>query len=68
MLPIRIYLAVWLFVFASENIGVSIIIRHKFSDVTVVVGLVAFLLLLWQLIDVVSQYARRWLLETGQPG
>ncbi len=68
VLPIRIYLAVWLFVFASENIGVSIIIRHKFSDVTVVVGLVAFLLLLWQLIDVVSQYARRWLLETGQPG
>ncbi len=68
VLPIRIYLAVWLFVFASQNIGVSIIIRQKFSDVTVVVGLVAFLLLLWQLIDVVSQYARRWLLETGQPG
>ena len=68
VLPIRIYLAVWLFVFASQNIGVSIIIRQKFSDAIVVVGLVAFLLLLWQLIDVVSQYARRWLLETGQPG
>ncbi|WP_026308514.1 mechanosensitive ion channel family protein [Spirosoma spitsbergense] len=68
VLPSRIYLAVWLFVFASQNIGVSIIIRQKFSDITVVVGLVAFLLLLWQLIDVVSQYARRWLLETGQPG
>lgn len=68
VMPSRIYLAVWLFVFASQNIGVSIIIRQKFSDVTVVVGLVAFLLLLWQLIDVVSQYARRWLLETGQPG
>ena len=68
VLPSRIYLAVWLFVFASQNIGVSIVIRQKFSDVTVVVGLVAFLLLLWQLIDVVSQYARRWLLETGQPG
>ena len=68
VLPLRIYLAVWLFVLVSQNIGVSIVIRQKFSDITVVVGLIAFLLLLWQLIDVVSQYAKRWLLQTGQPG
>ena len=68
VLPLRVYLAVWLFVFASQNVGISIIIRQKFSDITLVVGLIAFLLLLWQLIDVVSKYAQRWLVESGQPG
>ena len=68
IVPIRIYVAMLLFVWASQNIGVSITVRQRFSDGTIVAGLVAFLLLLWRLIDVFSQYAKLRLLETGQSG
>lgn len=68
VVPIRIYVAMLLFVWASQNIGVSITVRQRFSDITLVAGLVAFLLLLWRLIDVFSQYAKVWLLESGQSG
>ena len=66
--PIRLYLAVWLFVWGSQNIGISIIVRQSFSEVTIIVGLVAFLLLLWQLIDVFARYTERRLIQSGQAG
>ncbi|WP_211214342.1 mechanosensitive ion channel family protein [Pontibacter roseus] len=58
-LPVRLYLAVWLFVFASEAVGISIIVRLRLSEITLVVGLVAFLILLWRLIDFVSNLIQR---------
>ena len=66
--PIRLYLAVWLFVWGSQNIGISIIVRQSFSEVTIIVGLIAFLLLLWQLIDVFARYTERRLIQSGQAG
>ena len=68
VVPIRIYVAMLLFVWASQNIGLSITVRQRFSDITLVAGLIAFLLLLWRLIDVFSQYAKVRLLESGQSG
>ncbi|QJD57433.1 mechanosensitive ion channel [Pseudomonas sp. gcc21] len=52
--PIRIYLAVMLFVAAAQNAGISIIVRQYFSQVTVLVAWFAILLLAWRLVDVVA--------------
>ena len=64
-LPIRLYLAVWLFVEASRQAGISIIVRQRFGEVTVIVGLVALLLLLWQLLDVITKFIERRLARIG---
>src|SRR5690606_36234586 len=58
-LPIRLYLAVWFFVVVSQRVGISIIVRQWFSGVTVIVGLVALLLLLWQLIEFINRFGER---------
>ncbi|WP_237144848.1 mechanosensitive ion channel family protein [Pontibacter pamirensis] len=58
-LPLKIYLAVWLFVVASEQVGVSIIVRQRFSEVTIIVGVAAILLLLWRLLDATTRFTER---------
>ena len=66
--PVRLFLTVMLFTAASGAIGVSIVVRQSFGGIIVVIGLVAFLLLLWRLVDVFSQYAKVRLVESGQAG
>ncbi|WP_181306887.1 mechanosensitive ion channel family protein [Rufibacter sp. XAAS-G3-1] len=58
-LPIQLYLALWLFIATTQRVGISIIVRQQFSQLTVLMGLVVFLLLLWRLIEVMSQYLQR---------
>lgn len=58
-LPIQIYLAVWLFVILSERVDISIIVRQSFSGLTIIIGLIAFLLLLWRLADFISNFSKR---------
>lgn len=57
-LPFRLYLAVWLFVAVSEQVGISIIIRQRFSTITVTIGIIAVLILLWRLSDALSTYTK----------
>jgi MscS family membrane protein len=57
-LPFRLYLAVWFFVAFSQEVGLSIIVRQRFSSITVTIGILAFLILLWRLADIVSNYTR----------
>lgn len=64
-LPLRLYLAVWIFVVASREAGISIIIRQRFSDLTLIAGAVAFLLLIWQLMNFSSRYFERRMLRKG---
>ncbi|WP_242920235.1 mechanosensitive ion channel family protein [Pontibacter liquoris] len=64
-LPIRLYLATWILVVTSQKIGISIIVRQRFSELTIIVGLVALLLLLWQLVDVISRFSERQLVRRG---
>lgn len=66
--PVRLFLTVVLFTSASKAIGVSIVVRQSFGEIIVVIGLVAFLLLMWRLIDVFSQYAQTRLIASGQAG
>ena len=65
VLPIRLYLAVLLFVVASKQAGISILIRQRLNDVTLIVGIVAFLLLLWQLLDFITRLVERRMLHRG---
>lgn len=58
-LPVRLYLAVWMFFLGAQEIGISIIVRQNFSSAMVVVAWVAILLLLWRLIDVFSDLGER---------
>ena len=58
-LPIRIYLSVWLFIFLSQEVGISILLRQRFSGITLVIGIIAVLILLWQLTDFVSKLSKR---------
>ncbi len=58
-LPLKLYLTLWFFFELSQRVGISIIVRQKFSFLTVIVGLAVFLLLLWRLIDVFGRYMQR---------
>ncbi|MFP9118003.1 mechanosensitive ion channel family protein [Flavobacterium sp. RNTU_13] len=57
-LPLRLYISVLLFVEASQQVGISIIIRQRFSTITVTIGIAAILILLWRLTDIVSDFTK----------
>jgi MscS family membrane protein len=57
-LPFRLYIAVWLFIYLSQEIGISIILRQRFSGITLIIGLIAFLILLWQLADFIGSFSK----------
>jgi len=63
--PIQIYLGVWFFVVASRQIGISLLIRQRLSDLTIIVGFVAVLLLFWQLVDFISNLSEKRLRLKG---
>jgi MscS family membrane protein len=54
--PIQIYGAVWIFVIGCREAGISIILRQRFSTLTIVVLLISFILLLWQLVNVITRF------------
>ncbi|KQS27648.1 mechanosensitive ion channel family protein [Dyadobacter sp. Leaf189] len=58
-LPARLYLAVLLFVSLSREAGISIVVRQWFSNLTLIVGLAAALLLIWELVDVATRITER---------
>ena len=64
-LPIRLYLAVWLFMAFSQEVGISIIVRQRFSGITIIIGLAAFLLLLWRLTDFITGLSEKRLTLRG---
>lgn len=57
-LPLRLYITVLLFIEASQQIGISIIIRQRFSTITVTIGIAAILILMWRLTDILSEYIK----------
>jgi MscS family membrane protein len=65
-LPFKLYLAVWLFVVVSQQVGISIIVRQRFSTVTVIIGLVALVLLLLRLTDQISNFGKGKMTRQGR--
>ncbi|MCE7059418.1 mechanosensitive ion channel family protein [Dyadobacter sp. CY343] len=53
-LPVQLYLSTWLFMFLSREAGISLVVRQRFGNLNLIVGVVAVMLLIWQLIDVIG--------------
>lgn len=65
-LPVRLYLSVWVFVVLSQQIGISIIIRQRFSTVTVIIGILAILILFWRGTDYFSNLSKQRFTRLGR--
>ncbi|AXB58069.1 mechanosensitive ion channel family protein [Flavobacterium fluviale] len=65
-LPVLMYLTVILFVALTQRMGISIIVRQRFSIIIITIGIVAFLILLWRLTDFVSMYTRSRMTRRGR--
>lgn len=57
-LPFRLYFTIWIFIVLSQEVGISIIVRQRFSVITVTIGIVSILMLLWRIADLVSIYTK----------
>ena len=66
-LPVKLYLAVWIFVSLSRNLELSIILRQKFSAITITVGIAAILILLWRLSDFIGKITQEKMVMRGNP-
>ena len=64
-LPIRLYIAVWVLVMSSQAVGISIIVRQRFSDLNLIIAQVALILLLWRLTDFITGISERRLTMRG---
>lgn len=65
-LPIQLSLALWFFVDFSQRVGISIIVRQRFSFLTVTVGIIAFLMLLWRITDFISEFSKNRMTVRGR--
>ncbi len=65
ILPVRLYLTVWVSIVVCRVIGISIIVRQRFSDIALIAAAVAVLLLLWQLMNFSSRYIERRMIQKG---
>lgn len=65
-LPVQMYLTVILFVAFTQRMGISIIVRQRFSIIIITIGILAFLILLWRMTDFVSMYTRSRMSNRGR--
>lgn len=65
-LPIQLYLSVLVFVALTQRLGISIIVRQRFSVIIVTIGIVAFLMLLWRLTDFISTFSKDTMTRRGR--
>lgn len=64
-LPVKLYFAVWLFVALSQEIGITIVLRQRFSGITIIIGLLAFLILLWRLSEFLGTFSTNRMSSRG---
>ncbi len=67
-LPVRLYVATVIFVVACVQIGISVVARQHFSQITIIVSWISLALLMWKLIDVIAETSQRKLIEKGKYG
>jgi len=65
-LPVQMYLTVILFVAFTQRMGISIVVRQRFSIIIVTISIVAFLILLWRMTDFVSMFTRSRMNRRGR--
>ena len=57
--PVRICVALILFLIAAQEFGISIILRQRVGNLTAVIGVIAIMLLFWRLADVITAFTER---------
>ncbi len=65
-LPVKLYLSVWVFIGLTQRLGISIIVRQRFSVIIVTIAIVSFLMLLWRLADFISNYSKNRMTRSGR--
>lgn len=65
-LPLHMCLTVILFVAFTQRMGISIIVRQRYSIIIITICILAFLILLWRMTDFVSMYARSRMSRKGR--
>ncbi|RZJ89540.1 MAG: mechanosensitive ion channel family protein [Chryseobacterium sp.] len=65
-LPVHMYLTVLLFVASTQRMGISIVVRQRFSIILITIGIMAFLILLWRMTDFVSMFTRSRMTRKGR--
>jgi MscS family membrane protein len=65
-LPANMYLTVILFVAFTQRMGISIVVRQRFSIILITIGVMAFLILLWRITDFVSMFTRSRMTRRGR--
>lgn len=65
-LPVKLYLSVWVFIGLTQRLGISIIVRQRFSVIIVTIAIVSFLMLLWRLADFISNYSKDRMTRRGR--
>lgn len=63
--PISLYLAVVLFAILSQQAGISIVLRQRFSGLTIIAAVVAILIFLWQLSGFLGGYTSKKMIQRG---
>lgn len=64
-LPLKLYSALWIFVLLSRELGLSIILRQRFSTLTIITAIAAILILLWRLSEFLGKYSQNRMLMRG---
>ena len=57
--PVRICVALLLFLIAAQELGISIILRQRLGNWTAVIGVIAVMLLFWRLADFITGLTER---------
>ncbi|MFD1602207.1 mechanosensitive ion channel family protein [Flavobacterium artemisiae] len=65
-LPVQMYLTVIVFVALTQRMGISIIVRQRFSIIIITIGILAFLILLWRMTDFVTMFTRSRMNRRGR--
>lgn len=68
IVPARMYMAVWIFVYAGIYMGISALARQHFSLLTVIVGWLSLFLLFWRLIDIIADRSQQHMSRIGKIG
>ena len=57
--PVQLFLAVWLLVYASNQLGISIVVRQKFSWLPVICSIIALSLILWRVTQFLTDFSQK---------
>src|SRR5690606_12286766 len=68
IVPLRIFLAVWLFAVGAIFIGASVIARQQFAYVAAIVAWIAIAWFLWRVVDAVGEISMERLSRTTRYG